>query len=161
MGTVPGDGSIDGVSSLDLGLLGATLRVGNDTFTLGQAGNNVLQGGAGSVSVPSRNYASLELLGFAVNGTQASQGFTVTYADGTSQAITQSLSDWTSAAPQIGEQIALALPYRWSTTAKEYGNFHLFRYSIPVDGARMLSGFTLPSNSKVKILGATLLGASQ
>ena len=161
MGTAPGDGSIDGASSLDLGLLGATLTIGNDTFTLGQAGNNVLQGGGGSVTVPSGNYASLELLGFAINGTQASQGFTVTYADGSSQTVTQSLSDWTSAAPQVGEEIALALPYRWSTTAKEYGNLHLFQYSLPVDGTRMLSGFTLPSSANVKILGATLLSQGQ
>jgi predicted alpha-1,6-mannanase (GH76 family) len=161
MGTAPGDGSIDGVSSLDLGLLGPTLTIGNDTFTLGQAGNNVLQGGGGSVPVSAGSYASLELLGFAIDGIQASQGFTLTYADTTSQTVMQSLSDWTSATPQTGEQIALALPYRWSTTAKEYGNFHLFRYSIPVDNTRMLSGFTLPSNADVKIFGATLVSASQ
>jgi hypothetical protein len=161
MGTAPGDGSIDGVSSLDLALLSTTFSTGNDTFTLGQAGNNVLQGGGGSVPVPSGNYASLELLGFAINGTLASQGFTLTYADGTSQTVTQSVSDWISAAPQIGEKIALALPYRWSTTAKEFGNFHLFQYSLPLDATRALNGFTLPSNAQVKILGATLVSQSQ
>jgi hypothetical protein len=161
MGTAPGDGSIDGASSLDLALLSATFSTGNDTFTLGQAGNNVLQGGGGSVPVPSGNYASLELLGFAISGTQASQGFTVTYADGTSQTVTQSLSDWMSAVPQIGEKIALSLPYRWSATAKEFGNFHLFQYSLPLDPTRVLSGFTLPSNAKVKLLGATLVSQSR
>jgi hypothetical protein len=161
MGTAPGDGSIDGSSSLDLGLLGATVTIGSDTFTLGQAGNNVLQGGSGSVPVPSGSYASLELLEFAINGTQASQAFTLTYADGTSQTVTQSLSDWTSAVPQIGEEIALALPYRWSMTGKEYGNLHLFQCSLPVDATRMLSGFTLPSNANVKILGASLVSPSQ
>jgi hypothetical protein len=160
MGTGPGDGSIDGASSLDLALLGTTFSIGNDTFTLGQAGNNVLQGGGGSVPVPSGKYASLELLGFAIHGPQASQGFTLTYADGTSQTVTQSLSDWMSAVPQIGEKIALALPYRWSTTAKEFGNWHLFQYSLPLDPTRVLSGLTLPSNAKVKVLGATLVSPS-
>jgi len=46
-------------------------------------------------------------------------------------------------------------------TSKEYGNFHLFRYSIPVDGARMLASFTLPANANVKILGATLVSAGK
>jgi predicted alpha-1,6-mannanase (GH76 family) len=161
LGTVPGDGSINGLGSLDLALLGATFTVGNDTFTLGQTGNNVLQGGGASVPVPPGNYASLELLGFAVNGTQANQGFTVTYADNTSQVVTLSMSDWTSAVPQTGEQIALALPYEWGSTAKQYGNYHLFQYSLPLDGTSVLSGFTLPSNANVTILGATLVSQSQ
>jgi predicted alpha-1,6-mannanase (GH76 family) len=158
LSAVPGDGSIDGSgSAIDLALLGPTLATGDVTFMVGQAGNNVLQGGGANVPVTVGKYGSLELLGLATNGPQIGQGFKLTYADATTQVVTRSVSDWVDAVPQADERVGLALPYRWSTTRKEYGNFHLFRYSLPVDPSRMLSGFTLPANANVKILGATLL----
>jgi hypothetical protein len=49
------------------------------------------------------------------------------------------------------------MPYRWSKTAKEYGNFHVFHYCLPVDGAKELVSFSLPNNANVKILAATLV----
>jgi predicted alpha-1,6-mannanase (GH76 family) len=159
IGAAPGDGSIDAAgSTLDAALLGATLDAGYDHFVLGQAGSNVLQGGGGAVALPAGKYASIALLGLAVGGDQLDQTFTVAYADGTSSAVTQSISDWTTPTPKAGERIARAMPYRWSATAKEYGNFHLFHYAIPLDAARTARSLTLPANASVKILAATLVG---
>jgi predicted alpha-1,6-mannanase (GH76 family) len=160
IGAAPGDGSLDGVGSvLDSALLGTQMDVGFDQFVIGQSGNNVLQGGGAQVPVPAGTYGSLEILGLAINGTQAAQAFTMAYSDGSSQAVARSLSDWTGAVPQTEERIATCMPYRWSTTAKEYGNFHLFQYSLPVDTTRTLSAFTLPENPNVKVLAATLVSS--
>ena len=65
----------------------------------------------------------------------------------------------TAFTPQPNEGIALAMPYRWSKTATDYGNFHLFHYSLPVDANKDLTGFSLPNNANVKILAATLVAA--
>jgi hypothetical protein len=157
IGSAPGDGSLDNVGSvLDAALVGTALDVGFQHFVFGQAGNNVLAGGAGEVTVASGSYASLELIGFAVNGDQLDQSFTVAYTDGSSQVIARSLSDWIAAQPKADERIAECMPYRWSVTAKEYGNFHLFQYSLPLDATRTLRAFTPPPNANVKLLAATL-----
>jgi alpha-mannosidase len=47
-----------------------------------------------TVTLPERRFDSVELLATGVEGGQESQVFTITYADGTSSSITQSLSDW-------------------------------------------------------------------
>ncbi len=162
IGATPGDGAIDDVgSALASTLLGPGLDVAFDSFTFGSAGNNVLQGGGAAVPLVSSGgsgpVGSVELLGFAINGAQTAQSFTLGYGDGTSQSVVRSLSDWTGSTPLEDERIALAMPYRWSKTAKEYGNFHLFLYSLPVDGSRMLATVTLPPNANVKVLAMTLV----
>jgi hypothetical protein len=156
---VPGDGSIDNVgSTLDAALIPGTMDVAYHHFAIANGGNNVLEGGGGEVTVAAGRYATLALLGFAVDGQQSDQTFTLRYDDGSSGTLTRSISDWVAAAPLADERIALALPHRFSASSKEYGNFHLFLYELPVDPARTLRGFVLPPSSKVKILGATLEG---
>jgi hypothetical protein len=157
--SVPGDGSIDGVgSTLDAATIPGTLDVAFHHFVAGGAGANVLEGGGGEVSVAAARYATLALLGFAVDGTQSDQTFILRYMDGTSSTVTRSLSDWVAAAPQSDERVALPLPHRFSASGKEYGDFHLFLYELPVDPTRTLRAFVLPPSSKVKIVSATLEG---
>lgn len=159
LGAAPGDGALDTAgSTLPLPLLGAKRGFYAHGFSFGAAGNNVLQGSADPIPVTAGKYRSLELVGFAIEGTQSQQAFQLSYADGSAGTVTQSVSDWVSFSTQANERIALALPYRWSKTATEYGNFHLFYYSLPVDGSKSLKSFSIPNNSKVKILAATLIG---
>ena len=47
-----------------------------------------------TIPLPAGNYATLNLLGAAAHGSQTNQRFVVTYTDGTTTTITQSLSDW-------------------------------------------------------------------
>jgi hypothetical protein len=163
LGSAPGDGAADAVgSALDLarvtaaaGAPGATF----DRFTLGGAGKNALAGGAPEVPVAAGRYQALAVLGFAVGGNQLDQPFTLLYADGSSQVVTRSFSDWIAPTPLPDERIHLALPYRWSRTGKEYGNFHLFRHAIPVDPARPLRAIRTPASASVVLLAATLTAA--
>jgi predicted alpha-1,6-mannanase (GH76 family) len=165
LGTGPGDGAADAVgSALDLTRVTAALGGAGatfDHFTLGGAGKNGLAGGAPEIAVAAGRYRSLAVLGFAVGGNQVDQPFTLLYADGTSQVVTRSFSDWISPAPLPEERIHLALPYRWSRTAKEYGNFHLFRYDVPVDPTRPLRAIRTPAPASVVLLAATLTAASR
>ncbi len=157
MSTVPGDAALDGVgSALDLSLIGAERQVALHHFTFGNAGNNVVEGGGGEIEVPVGQYRSLELLLLATNGTQVDQQFTIAYVDGTSEVVTRSISDWIAFTPQPDERIAFNLPYRWSTTDKQFGNFHVFHHSFPLSGQKPVRAFTLPPNPNVKLLAATL-----
>lgn len=160
LGAMPGDGTLDTAgSSVPIAQLGAKRTFYAHAFTFGTAGNNVLQGSANKIAVTAGNYRTLELVGFAVEGTQPDQAFQLLYADGSTGTVTQSISDWASFSTQPNERIALALPYRWAKTSTEYGNFHLFLYSLPLDANKSLASFSLPNNAKLKILAATLIAA--
>jgi hypothetical protein len=163
LGSGPADGAADATgSALDLarvtaslGALGASF----DHFTLGGAGKNALAGGAPEIAVAAGRYRALAVLGFGVGGNQLNQTFTLLYADGSSQVVTRSFSDWISPTPLPDERIHLALPVRWSRTGKEYGNFRLFRHVVPVDPARSLRAVRTPASASVVLLAATLTAA--
>ena len=89
--------------------VGTSLTWGNVNFNIAPAGSsNVIQAAGQTIGLPNGSYSQVELLATAVNGSQASQKFTVNYTDGTSTTVTQSISDW--AAPQgfAGESDALS-----------------------------------------------------
>ena len=71
----------------------------------------------GTVTLPEGKFGSLELLATGVEGGQESQVFTITYADGTSSSVTQSLSDWYESSGYQGESEAVDVPYRLERTA--------------------------------------------
>jgi predicted alpha-1,6-mannanase (GH76 family) len=142
--------------SLDPALLGMKRDVHFHPFVFGMAGNNILNGGGDAVSVPTGKYQSLELLAFAVGGTQVDQVFTVTYDDASAQTTTRSISDWLAPAPEANESIAFNLPYRLDANNPVFGNYHVFHVSIPVDASKNLKGFQLPPNGNVNVVAATL-----
>jgi hypothetical protein len=107
-----------------------------------------------TIPLPAGNYATLNLLGSAVNGTQVNQAFLVTYTDGTTTTITQSLSDW-SGPPQdyVGESQVLRLPYLISpsgTTLNEV--VYVYGYSFAINSAKTVQSLTLPNNRNVVVL---------
>ncbi len=159
IGTAAGDASVDGVgSAFAAQWLGSPATVAGHTFSFGSTAAgamNVLSANGQSLTLPQKPARELHLLLFAVNGTQSAQTFTVHYADDGTVAITQSVSDWVAAAPQADESYAVSAPARWSKTALEYGNFHVFHHTLPLDPARMPMSVTLPSNASLKLLAAT------
>jgi len=109
------------------------------------------------IPLPSGPHASLWLLGAAVEGSQTAQTFTVTYTDGTTQALVQNLSDWFQPGGFPGESRAVKMPYRLSAHgARDPRPFYAYSYGFRLDGAKTVQSVTLPSNEYVKILALTL-----
>ncbi len=124
--TFPSSASLDGegfaYSAQSLG----TSQVWNGvSFKLGPA--NALDAVTSkTVALPAGKFASLNILATAVEGSQESQVFTVTYDDGTHSTFTQSLSDWYAPSNFPSEFAAVAMPYRlMGNGQKDDRTFHL------------------------------------
>ncbi len=91
-------GGLDGIGSAYSGtLLGTSATWSGITFTL--AGAGALDAVSNTtLALPAGNYSTLYMLATGVNGNQTNQTFVVTYTDGTTSTVTQSLSDWYYAA---------------------------------------------------------------
>src|ERR1700730_17173177 len=65
-----------------------------------------------TIPLPAGNYTTLNLLGAAAHGAQTNQSFVMTYTDGTTTTIKQSLSDWWGPPSNFaGESQVLKMPY--------------------------------------------------
>lgn len=109
------------------------------------------------ITLPAGKFSTLTLLGTAVEGNQASQTFTVTYTDGTSTKFTQSLSDWYTPQKYTGESEGVAMAYRnFDNGIKDNRTFNLYAYQFGLNKTKTVKSLTLPSNSKVMVLAATV-----
>jgi len=107
-----------------------------------------------TIPLPAGNYTTLSLLGSAVNGKQLNQRFVVTYTDGMTTAITQSLSDWWGA-PQnyTGESQVLKMPYLVTSTGATMNQVvYVYGYSFAINSAKTVKSLTLPNNRNVVVL---------
>jgi hypothetical protein len=156
-GTVPTNGGLDtegyAYASTYLGSSG----VWNSTnFTFGAAGT--LSGvSSATIPLPTGNYTALNLLATAVNGVQTNQVFTVTYADGTTSSVTQSISDWGGPQGYVNESTAFSTASRVNPSgALQSGPWDLYGYIIPLNSAKQVSSVTTPNNRNVVVLAASL-----
>ena len=94
--------------------LGSSISFNGVSQSMGTPGVNDVVGAEGqTISLPSGHYSNLGLLGFSTNGNQPNQAFILHYADGSSQTIYQSMSDWTSTSSNYpGELNAKVMSYR-------------------------------------------------
>jgi alpha-mannosidase len=84
--------------------------------------------------------------------------FTISYDDGTSSSITQTLSDWYEPGGYKGEADAVAVPYRIERDgAKDSRTFHVYGYSFPLDSGKVVRSITLPHNEQVLVFAMTLV----
>jgi hypothetical protein len=158
--------SLDGVgSAYSANLLGAGLDFGGTQFTFGPANQaDGVYGAGSSIPLPAGTYGKLELLATGIEGNQASQSITVTYADGSNGHFSQSFSDWCSAlnggcastGGNPGESVAVAMPYRDTGTGTDNRVFYLYHYSFTLNSAVGVQSLTLPNNRDVIVLAATL-----
>jgi len=140
--------------------LGTSLSWNGSTFTFAAA-NSADAYSNETITLPSGSYSTLNILATAVNGNQTSQTFTVTYTDGTTTTITQSLSDWDTPQSYSGESIAKAMTYRNTSSGGEStGTFDLYGYSFAINSAKTLKSITLPSNRNVVVLGVVPVAAT-
>ena len=115
-----------------------------------------------TVDLPPGRYASLRVLATAVEGNQTRQTFSLNYTDGTSTAVTQSLSDWAGAPHFHGESEGATVPYRVMGDGSVDGNpFHLSAYTFALDPTKEVKSITLPSNRNVIVFAMTLVPASK
>jgi len=137
--------------------LGSTRLWDGVSFKLGPADAPDAVAGT-TISLPAGKFSNLEILGTGVEGDQESQVFTITYADGSSSSVTQSLSDWNEPGDYKGEADAVAVPYRLVADGeKDSRTFHLYGYSFPLDSSKVVRSVTLPSNEYVLVFAMTLV----
>ncbi len=150
---------IDGMGdALSATQLGTSQTVGGTTFDIAPAGaNNVIVATGQTIGLPNGKYSDVEFLALGVNGNQLNQSLVVNYTDGTSAALTLSISDWGSPQRFTGET-TVGLPYR-NTSIRGRGNhtFNVHFYTLGIDNTKTVSSFTLPGNFNVKLLAITMV----
>jgi hypothetical protein len=103
-------------------------------------------------------YSSVKLLATGVNGNQTNQSFIVTYTDGTTTTVKQSLSDWYTPQSYAGESVASTMAYRLTSTgAEDARTFHLYGYSLAINNAKTVKSITLPKNRNVVVLALDMV----
>jgi hypothetical protein len=111
-----------------------------------------------TILLPPGNFANLSMLATAVNGGQSHQTFLVTYADGTSEAFKQSLSDWCIPENFSGETTASVMPYRITPRGGQSsgGSIYLYAYRFSLNSAKTVKSISLPPQRNVVVLAITV-----
>ena len=156
-GVAPFGGGLDGSGDTYSGtLLGGSATWSGVTFNLAGAGTLDALSGT-TIALPAGNYSTLYLLGTGVGGNQLSQKFVVTYTDGTTSTVTQSLSDWYTPQGFAGEAEALVEPYRLTSSgAIDNRTFYVYGYSFAIDATKTVKSLTLPATRNVVVLAVDL-----
>ena len=159
-GTTYTTGGLDGVGYSYSSNLLSTSRVYNGVlFNFGPANQLDAVGCSGqSVTLPAGQYSTLMMLATGIQGNQTAQTFTVHYTDGTSTNFTQSLSDWFTPQKYAGETEGVAMAYRdYQDGTKDQRTFNLYAYRFALDSTKTVQTVTLPNNSHVTVLAATVV----
>jgi hypothetical protein len=137
-------------------LLGPSLKFSGVSYTLLGPGVPDAVRGA-TVALPIGHFSTLNMLAASVNGNHASQTFTVTYTDGSTTIVSQSLSDWYSPQHYSEESIALTMAYHLDAAgAAIHPPVYLYAYSLAINNAKAVKSVTLPVTLNVVVLAATL-----
>jgi hypothetical protein len=158
--TFTNNGGIDnGGAAYSATLLGNSQTWNGIMFNLGPANaSNVIAGTGQTITLPAGNYSVLRMLATGVQGNQASQTFTVTYADSTTSTFIQSLSDWFTPQNYAGESRAVPMGHRnTSGGAKDNRTFYLYGYSFTLNNGKIVQSIRLPNNGNVIVLAITLI----
>jgi hypothetical protein len=153
-------GGLDGVGySYSANLLTPSRVFNGVLFNFGPANAPDAVGGSGqTVSLPQGKFSGLMLLATGVEGGQSSQTLTVTYTDGTTSRFVRSFSDWFTPQKFPGELEGVAMAYRnFDNGTKDQRTFNLYAYHLTLNPAKTVKSITLPANSHVVVLAATLL----
>ncbi len=151
-------GADGGGYSFSANLLGPARTWDGLHFVFGQPDQpNAVSAVGQTIALPAGSYNQLQLIGNGFGGAQLGQALTVTYADGTTSTFTQTFSDWFAPASNVNEGEAVAMAYRnESTGAKDARQFNLYGYTFQLNAGKTVKSLTLPNNSNVLILAATL-----
>jgi hypothetical protein len=159
-GTSYSTGGLDGVGySYSANLLGTSRVYSGILLDFGPANDPDAVAAEGQVfTLPAGQYSNLVLFATGVEGNQTSQTFTVTYTDSSTTNFTQSLSDWYTPQKYAGEQEGVAMAYRnFDNGTKDNRTFSLYEYRFALNKTKAVQSLTLPNNSHVVVLSATLV----
>lgn len=153
-------GGVDGVGdAYPAQLLGSSLEFNGVLYHFGSANSaNDISASGQTITLPSGQFSGVQVLAAAVNESQTSQAFTVTYTDGTQSTFTQSISDWLNPQSYAGELQAAKLAY--SDTRTDSGDsraFYLYNYKFNLDNTKTVQSIQLPNNAHVQIMAMTLV----
>ncbi len=158
----PGTAVIGGLGgsgfAFDAALLGTSITWSGATFTFGTPGVNDAVSSA-TISLPAGHYSLLTMLATAVYNNQPNQQFIVTYTDGTTNTLTQSISNWDVPQNYSGESQVLKMAYAVNSTgvaSTTYGPFYLYGYTFALDSTRVVQSIKLPNNPDVIVLAMDL-----
>ena len=158
--TNPPTGGIDGGgASYSATLLGNAQTWSNMQFYFGPPNvTNVVSCSNQIMTLPAGNYSVLRMLATGVQGSQASQTFTVAYADSTTSTFVQSLSDWFTSQNFTGETKAVIMGHRnQSDGTKDNRTFNLYGYSFKLNSSKVLQSIHVPNNGNVIITAVSLV----
>lgn len=145
-------GGIEG-ATFSATFLGATPTVANVPFALGPP--NALDAWANTdIPLPEGRFSKLGILAIATHGRQKQAQFTVTYADGSSDRISQNIGDLSEPLP---EETKLTMPYyNLSNGTKEGRSSNAYAYFLPLNPAKAVKSVSL-GNPQVVVFALTLL----
>ena len=153
-------GGLDGVgNAYSANLLGSAPGWNGVTFSLAPANAlDAISCAGQTVTLPAGNYSALLMLATAVEGSQASQTFTVTYTDNSTATFMQSFSDWAYPQDYSGEGVVADMAYRnTGSGTKDTGTpVSVYGYSFTLNQTKTVKSITLPSDGNVIVLAMTL-----
>ena len=146
------------------GNLQSTIAWSGATFNFGpvpnssSGQNNFVKGTGQQINMPNIPFGWLYLAGAGSNGNQGSQQLTLRFSDGSTAIWTQSFSDWCNPQNNVGETIIQMQPQR----VNQVGNVvsltnYVYGYAYRVPAGKTLVSVTLPNNSRLGILGMTVV----
>ena len=147
--------------SYSTGTLGSTINWNGMTFNLGPA--NAKDAVANTtITLPTGNYTNLFMLGAMVNdikpsGVYYTEPFTVTYTDGSTTVLNQTLSDWVYAAGWPGESvISCAEDRNFDNGTTQADSICVYGYQIVLDPTKTVKTLQLPATRNIVMLAFDL-----
>ncbi|HUD45995.1 MAG TPA: protease pro-enzyme activation domain-containing protein [Candidatus Baltobacteraceae bacterium] len=150
-------GMDDDGNALSATLLGPSEVWRNTLFEYGVPNaTNVVSATGQTITLPQGQYSALLMLALAVNGSQSSQLFTVSYTNGAVSSVDISLSDWVEFVNYTGQSTVVTMGYRDSSSGGKSSPGYLYGYSIPLNSSYVVRSLKLPDNANVEVVAISL-----
>ncbi len=149
----PSQGNLDGSGNSYVGDLlppPGPVIFGGVTFQAPPAmGPNFIKANGQAVVLPTGRYSRLHIVGAASNGSTGSDGRTaiVTYQDGSTASVPLEFTRWDSPRPDLGNSVALRMPYRLGDGGKSPVAVFLYETTLRLDPHKQVRAISLPIRS--------------
>jgi len=109
-------------------------------------------------AIPAPASAAGSTLAFLAAGRdpQLNQTGTISYTDGTAQTYAISVSDWASASPVQGDQIALGTAYRNNGAGRDAIPANVYYTSVPLDARKTVQAVVMPNDGNLRVFAMSV-----